>query len=459
MSKKDQGITYTSSGERFSYVLYYFGQLIFYIIVTSFLNLFLSDIGIPAAIIAGLLIITKVWDAVNDPIFGVIVDKVNLKRGKYIPWVRISTFLIPITTVLIFCIPSTLSDPVKIVFAVGTYVLWDTAYTLCDIPIYALPTSMTANIGERDRLYINSKLTAFLGGLLATIAVPLLYPNLGWPIAAILLAVLGLLTMLPLCFKAKERFFVNEEKNPSLKELAKYLVKNKYLFVYHGALILVALSNTASPAQPFVAIHCLGGPEQMAIIGLVAMVPMIVAVLVAKPLLDRIDKVFVAIACMIGSMLIGVILYFVGYESLVLVYVLVAFRAIFGGMSVVLVAMFTADCAEYGNFRSGERAQGVTFAIQTFTAKMTAALSGSIFMLLLGIVGFVEGEGVVQTAEVVSSIWVLYTLIPLVTGVLACLLLGFAYKLRQKDVAIMIRVNKGELTSEEAESLMSRKYK
>ncbi|MCL1847045.1 MAG: glycoside-pentoside-hexuronide (GPH):cation symporter [Coriobacteriia bacterium] len=447
-----------TSGERFTYVLFYFGQLIFYIIIVEFIQLFFTDIGIAAAVVGVILIVTRAWDAINDPIFGVIVDKAKLKRGKYVPWIRIATFLIPVTTILIFCIPAGLALSTKIALAAVTYVLWSMSYTICDVPIYALPTAMTTKVKERNNLYINSKLTAFLGGLLATISIPLLYPVIGWPITIIILGVLAFIVMMPLSFKAKERFHDKSEKSPSLKTLFSYLVHNKYLFVYHGALLLVALSNTASPVQVYVAIHCLGDPSYLSIIGLTAAVPMILAVFVAKGLINRTDKVFIAISCMAGSMLFGVVMYFVGYSSLPALLALIAVRAFFGAMSVVLVAMFTADCAEYGNYKTGKRAQGVTFAIQTFTAKMTGALSGSVCMFLLGILGFVAGEGVVQSAATISSIWVLYTLVPLATGVFAILLLAFGYKLRQKDVAVMIQVNKGELTREEAAALMSRQY-
>ena len=88
----------TGKFERFSYGLYFLGQLIFFGIITGFLQLYLTDSGIPATVVGGIFAVAKVWDAVNDPIFGVFVDKINLKKGKYIPWVRISTFLIPLTT-------------------------------------------------------------------------------------------------------------------------------------------------------------------------------------------------------------------------------------------------------------------------------------------------------------------------------------------------------------------------
>ena len=458
MKKTEKEALIATRGERWTYVLYYFGQLIFYMIVTSFLQLYLSSVvAIPAAIIGTIFIIAKVWDAVNDPIFGVIVDKVNLKKGKYVPWLRISVFAIPVTTILIFCIPSSLSLQVKVILAAATYVLWDTSYTLADVPIYALPTSMTSNIGERDGMYINSKFTAFIGGLITTIAVPLMYPMIGWTMTVVILAILGFLTTFPIAFRAKERYFT-EISNPSFMELLRYLFRNKYLLIYNGALILVSLSNTASPVQAFFAIHNLGSDKYIATIALIATVPMIIAVLLAKPLLNRMDKIHIAIACILISPLIGVVMYFVGYENLTALYALIAIRAVFGAMSVVLMAMFSADCAEFGNYLTGERAQGVTFSIQTFTAKITAALSSAICMFLLAIFGFVEGENVIQSAATVSAIWSLYTWVPMITAVLAALLLAFGYKLRQKDVVYMVLVNKGELAKEEAEKQMSRTY-
>jgi len=447
----------TSSGERFSYILYYGGIIIYYMIVTSFLQLYLTNIGIPAAIIGTIFLITRIWDAVNDPIFGVIVDKVNLKKGKYLPWIRISTFLIPLTTILIFSIPADFSLQVKILMAVGSYMLWDTAYTLADAPIYSLATAMTSHIDERNRLYINAMITTFIGGLLATVAVPLMFPAIGWPATVAILSVLGISSMLPVGFKAKERFVVKDQ-NPSFGDLMRYVVRNKYLLIYHGALIIVSLAGTASPVQAFFAIHHLGGTEYISIIALISTIPMVVAVFVVKALINKFDKVYLAVACLLGGGLTGVLMYFVGYGNLMVLYALIALRAVFGATNIVLIAMFTADCAEYGNFVTGDRAMGVTFAIRAFTAKITAAISSAVCMFLLGIFGFVEGENVVQSETAVAAIWSLFTWVPIVSGAVAAALLAVGYKLRQKDVAFMVSVNKGEMTREEAVAQMSRKY-
>lgn len=90
----------TTGGERFSYGLYFLGQNIFYIFIYLFLEVFFTDVGIPAMTVAIIALVVKVWDAVNDPIFGGILDGIRLKKGKFLPWLRISLIALPITTVL-----------------------------------------------------------------------------------------------------------------------------------------------------------------------------------------------------------------------------------------------------------------------------------------------------------------------------------------------------------------------
>jgi Na+/melibiose symporter-like transporter len=83
--------------EKISYGLYFMGQNVFYGLV-GYMTTYFTDIGITAALVAIVALITKVWDAINDPIFGMIMDKVNFKKGKFLPWLRISVIAIPVTS-------------------------------------------------------------------------------------------------------------------------------------------------------------------------------------------------------------------------------------------------------------------------------------------------------------------------------------------------------------------------
>ena len=79
-------------------------------------------------------------------------------------------------------------------------------------------------------------------------------------------------------------------------------------------------------------------------------------------------------------------------------------------------------------------------------------------MFFLGIIGFVEGEGAAQTPETIAWLWRMFTIVPLISGIISFFLLILGYKLRSKDVEIMLKVNAGEMEKEEALPLLSRKY-
>ena len=133
-----------------------------------------SDMGITATAVAAIMLITKVWDAVNDPLFGVMIDKVRFKKGRFMPWIRISLPLIAVSSLLMFMMPSSASMGVKIAWAVISYVAWDMSYTLCDVPIFVLPTSMTDNIKERTSILALGRYLAMFGIMMPMMLLPVL---------------------------------------------------------------------------------------------------------------------------------------------------------------------------------------------------------------------------------------------------------------------------------------------
>ena len=90
----------TSKLERFNYSFYFLGQGMTYVMCYSFLQQYALDAGISALLFAGVAFAIKAWDAVNDPIFGILLEKIHFKSGKFLPWIRISILAIPLSTVL-----------------------------------------------------------------------------------------------------------------------------------------------------------------------------------------------------------------------------------------------------------------------------------------------------------------------------------------------------------------------
>lgn len=457
MHSKKKNDYITGTGERLSFGLYAFGTILSYYMVLSYLQIYMTDVGIPAVAVGMIFIAAKVWDAVNDPIFGVIVDKVHLKGGKYKPWLRIATMAIPITTILMFIIPSGASAQVKIIWSSVAYVLWDTAYTMCDVPMNALVTAMTENQTERNQLYSLSAFFVYLGGLLVAIFVPTLYPSIGWNLTAVILGILCFAGMIPLNLKCKERYAGTSEEEASVTDILLSLVRNKYLLIYTLAAIIGSITDFANTLNGYVAIHCLGGESYITLLSLATAVPVMFVVLFVPRLLKKFDKFNLFVITRVATILVSIVIFLVGYGNLSLLLGLIVLKSLFSGVWGVTAVMFIADCVEYGQFRNGERNQGIAFATKAFTNKIIVAITGALGMFGLAAFGFVEGANVAQSAATVQGIWLLYAIGPIVGSILCVIIMLAAYKLRDQDVAVMIRCNNGELTKEEAEKMLSRK--
>lgn len=463
----------TTKKERMDYGLYFMGQNFFYTIVTSFLTTYLLMQGIALVQIAGVMLAVKVWDAINDAIFGGLIDKVKFKgKNKFLPWLRISVVFIPIATVLIFWIPSAAATGVKLAWFAIAYLLWDTAYTVCDVPIFGMVTTMTSNLGERNSLMSRGRIFGGIGGgftalLMTVLASEKVGVSFGW--IAIILAVLGFAVMLPICIRGKERNITKEEAEQkfSMREMFRYLKKNKYLLIYYAGFILSGALATHQTLGMFVAYYLFGSALFNLILTLLTMVPLVIFALFTPAILKRVDKFKFFMACQIFMAVFWVLTYIVGYDNVGLFIALSVLKALPLGATGIMMFMFTPDCAEYGQYKTGTDARGITFAIQTFSGKITAAISSSMGLFILGFFGWIEitatdfadlqAQNIAQPASALQGLWVVYTLIPAIGIVLAICAWAF-YKLRDKDVQVMAKFNAGEITREEAEGALGGRY-
>jgi Na+/melibiose symporter-like transporter len=124
----------------------------------------------------------------------------------------------------------------------------------------------------------------------------------------------------------------------------------------------------------------------------------------------------------------------------------------------VIIYSFIMDCVEYGAYKTGTKASGITFALQTFVSKMKSALIMSIALFSLSLFGFVAGENAVQPDGVAQGIWLIFNLLPSLGYIIALILLGLFYKLRDSSVQIMSKYNAGEISREEAEAQLGPKF-
>lgn len=459
----------TKLGERVSYWSYFVGQNIFYNVVTTFMATYLMMNGIDLGKIAVVTLIVKIWDAVNDPLFGIIFDKIKFKNGqKCLPWLRLSVGLIPITTVLLFIIPSGMAQSGKLIWFMISYLLWDSSYTVCDVPIYSMVTTMTDNINERNTLMSLGRLFSGAGmglsGMLCTLLVSEKV-GLSFSPTVILLSILGLLFMIPLCFVGKERNYHGELEDEafSIKRMLMYLVRNKYLLIYYLGYLFANGLMTGNALSLFVSYYLFGSANFNIILGILSTVPSIVVALLIPVVSQKFDKFKLFFICNTVAAVLGLVMYFIGWKNKLLFIVLMIIRCLFTSVTGTLGFMFTPDCAEYGQYKTGVDAKGITFSIQTFTTKIAAAVASSLGLAILGFFNWtkieaesfadIEKLNIVQSATALNGLWVTYILIPSI-GLAITSFIYLFYRLRDKDVQIMAKYNAGEITREEAENLL-----
>lgn len=428
----------TSSKERTSYGLWFVGQNIIYMMVISFLAIFLTDeIGLTEAIVGTLFLVARIWDAVNDPMLGAIVDKAQPKRGKFKPWINAVTLIMPIATIFLFWNFNG-SGTFNVVYFYISYIVWGMLYTISDVPIFALATTMTDRPDERVSIISIGRLAAGLASMVIGILAPQFIANMGYQTTIIILMGVSLITMLPLRFFVKERILYNRSGVVTLKSMFQAVFSNKYLLIFYGSFIAITATMTSMTIAPYFAKWNMGDIGIQTVIMATMAIPMIFLPILTPSLVRKFGKRKIFMYGIGSSIIFSIIQYLIGYEQFGLFLILNALKSIGLLSPMLMMGIFSADCVEYGAYTSGKRNEGVVFSIQTFSTKLGSAISGALALFVISAFGYV-GTAAVQTEQALNGIWISLSLIPIAGPIVAFILFGLYYKLSENDVDRMIK--------------------
>lgn len=467
--------------ERGSFWFFGIGMIFYYMIVGSYMNTFLLLQGIDLGKIALILLLVKGWDAINDPIFAFVFDRVKFKKEKCLPWLRIAAFVMPLASIAFFNMPLGWSETGKLIWFTVTYVLWDAAYTICDVPFFSMTTTMSTDMNERNMLFSVARVFHGAGNLFCTTMMTWLIGEkcgMAFGPASIIVCLTGAVFTIPLFIWGKERYATapkqdaeTEEHKFTLKEMFSYLKQNKYLTMLYGTQLLSGCLCFGGAAGMVGTYYIYGQTTFGIITTWINMIPGPVLGMLLPFILKKVDRFKLWMGCNLITFAWSILTfaaYFLGWLNVSWAIFGSAFTAIPSTMAGLLGYMFTLDALEYGRYKTGIDAVGINFAVQTFYAKFPGAVASALGAFLLSLTSFVLVEadsigalaasGFTQTQQAITEMWLVTQLPGLIaTGITYTVLICF-YKLRSKDVAIMARYNAGEITREEADALMSRKY-
>ena len=415
------------------------GKDMVYALSASFVMYYYQDIlGISAAFVGTILMIARVFDAVNDPFMGVVVAKTNTKWGRFRPWVLLGTVLNAIVLVYMFNVPELAGSSLKTYFSI-IYILWGVTYTMMDIPYWSMIPAVTDNAKDRENMSVIGRTCAGVGNALITIGTVMAVAMLGkgnersgFGKFAIIVAVIFVIAEAVLFFCIKERKSEEKMETVSIPEMFRSLFNNDQAMV---TVITIVLINTALYITSNLIIYFfkydIGGAGWSGTYTLFSSVggaSQILGMMIVYPLLrKKFSNTQIFRLCLIsaiagyGLLLAVCLLGFAHNIAIILIPGILVFLS--NGILTVLTTVFLSASVDYGELKTGHREESVIFSMQTFVVKLASGVAvflTGIGISMIGLVGNAdtEGEIVAQSASTLMGLRLLMTLIP-IAGLIA----------------------------------------
>ncbi len=409
-----QRLTWTA---KISYGAGAFGKDLVYAIVATFFMFYLTDIcKVSPVFVGNLFLAARLFDAVNDPVMGLVVDNTRTRWGRFRPWILLGTILNAIVLVFLFLNPG-LSGSRQLTYIAVTYFLWGVTYTLMDIPYWSMIPALTDDEKERDTISVIPRIFASVAWMLVGyFGLPLVKAFGGGDQAAgftrlsgVIAGIFCLCSLITFFFVKDRAGAAPERKNTtSLKEMVRILARNDQVIV---VLILSLLFNLSFQLSNGFAVfyfkYAVGIPEMVSVYLLAAGIAQLgglfgypfFAAQAGRKTVFAVSALFPVAG--FSVLLLGV---FPSNASLLWGAVFLTGGIInFGiGLSLGILTVMLADVVDYGEFKLGTRNESILFSTQTFVVKLAGALSGFLTGAGLSLVGFVADA--VQTPAAAAGI-------------------------------------------------------
>ena len=402
--------------------------------IGSYLTLYYTDsVGLAAATIGTLMLLSRLLDGISDLVMGSIIDRTHTRWGKARPWILLSAIPMGLGLVLMFSIPQSLPYMGKLVFACVTYVLTAAViYTACNLSYNTLLALEAPN--PKDRVTMSS-LRFFL--TMATV----LFINyncgkfvdrFGWTGMSLIFGGIAILLLLITFFGTKERANlaqntaaeVKPENKMSVKESFSHLFRNKYFWLLTIIFVLnYTILGVNNGLRIYFARNVLGNAALMGTLTLCFILPKMIGNLVYPYINKFLGKW--------KSMMLGYAIELAGV--LVMALSPASFATAAAGLILLgiggiphnagLFAM-VADVIDYGEWKTGVRLDGLTNSATSFGMKVGAGLGSAITGWGLAWAAY-DGKLAAQTAETIFGIKMVYTIVPAVLIVIGLVVLYF----------------------------------
>ena len=430
-------------------------------LVATFMQLFyLQYIGVSPESYAVIIIISKVFDAINDIVIGNLVDTKKIgKKSKYMPWILLGGVALVFFNVTIFFPVKTLPYLAKCAWCLVSYCLWSIAYTMVNVPYGSLHSVITDDPQQRVSLSTFRSIGASLPAIVIMMVLPgIVYSkttnSAGEEIqnlkgetllpVAVVLSVIALAVLWGTTRLVKER--VHHETDASATGFGAMMSSVKSFFTNRamvGATIAtvasVALFNSTMSLNNMVFQYFFRDADKVGIAMVGSYAPMIVFMIFVGKLTAKFGKKNVIVSTMLVGAISGIISIFVPISADMtgMIIYIVCLMGLNLGNAVFQISVWAivADCIEMSYRKTGKSEEGSLYALYSFFRKLAQGIGQAVVSMGLVAIGFKEGENAVQNADFGDNVKTLYFIVLAVGSLIAFLSMKFIYNIGKKEEA------------------------
>ena len=450
-----------SAGRKLCFGVGALGKDLCYAMISTFLMIYFTDtVGLNPFFVGNLFLVARVWDAVNDPMMGFMVDNTRTRWGKFRPWILIGTLLNAVIMIFMFCNPNLEGVSLYVYYSV-VYILWGMTYTVMDIPYWSMLPSLSSTQKERESMSVIPRIFASSAWLLMGafgIATRNYLGNgdeaKGYSSMAVVISVIFITTILVTVLFVKDRSSLEaaegkKAQRTSLKDAIHVITANDQLKVYIGVVLAYNLLVQLAGGMAMYYFKYVTGDENLFPYFTTAASVAEMGALFIFPIFSRFmnkKKVF-AIASFVPAIgLIGLLVAGAVIPTNIPVIIICGLFYKFGsGLTLGATTVMLADVIDYGEVTLGTRNESIVASFQTLLVKTASAVAGWLIGVGLTISGYVEN--VPQTPQTILGMRVLMGVVPSIVTVLAFVIYAKGYKLdssRMEEISAQLKAKKVE---------------
>ena len=420
---------------------YGFGDMassMFWKLFGSYLMIFYTDVfGLSAAVVGTMFLVTRIWDSAFDPVVGIIADRTHSKWGKFRPYLLYLAVPFAFIGILTFITPE-LSDMGKVVYAYVTCSLMMMVYSAINVPYASLLGVMSPDPRDRNVLSTYRMTFAYIGSFVALLLfMPMVNyfaeeysEQYSWSISVVVIAVVCAALFYGCFAWTKERVKPIREEQNSLRDDLKDLLHNRPWWILLGAGVAALIFNSIRDgatvyyfkyfvieehheAVSFLGIHFVMSGLYLA----VGQAANIVGVILAAPISNRIGKKATYMGAMVIATVFSILFYWLDKDDITMIFVFQILISICAGSVFPLLWSMYADCADYSELKTGNRATGLIFSSSSMSQKFGWAIGSAITGWLLAYFGFQANA--IQSEETIHGIKLFLSFLPAIGTVLS----------------------------------------